>query len=56
MLEARANYRDALVAFLEQHKEKLDEQLANAACTLTRCACWIQKIRKCRRFSTTLRH
>lgn len=24
-LEARANYRDALVAFLEQHKEKLDE-------------------------------
>ena len=29
---------------------------ANAACTLTRCACWIQKIRKCRRFSTTLRH
>ena len=29
---------------------------ANAACTLTRCACWIQKIQKCRRFSTTLRH
>ncbi|MBK0098634.1 histidine--tRNA ligase [Erwinia sp. S63] len=24
-LEARANYRDALVAFLEQHKDKLDE-------------------------------
>nr|WP_306309258.1 histidine--tRNA ligase [Xenorhabdus anantnagensis] len=24
-LEARANYREALVAFLEQHKEKLDE-------------------------------
>ncbi|WP_442976069.1 histidine--tRNA ligase [Rouxiella sp. T17] len=24
-LEARANYRDALVAFLEQHKESLDE-------------------------------
>ncbi|MFN1142985.1 histidine--tRNA ligase [Serratia quinivorans] len=24
-LEARANYRDALVAFLEQHQEKLDE-------------------------------
>lgn len=24
-LEARANYRDALVAFLEKHKEKLDE-------------------------------
>ncbi|MEQ4530396.1 MAG: histidine--tRNA ligase [Mixta sp.] len=24
-LDARANYRDALVAFLEQHKEKLDE-------------------------------
>nr|WP_286175099.1 histidine--tRNA ligase [Enterobacter sp. Cy-643] len=24
-LEARANYRDALVAFLEQHEEKLDE-------------------------------
>ncbi len=24
-LEARANYRDALVAFLEQHKEQLDE-------------------------------
>ncbi len=24
-LEARANYRDALVAFPEQHKEKLDE-------------------------------
>src|SRR5690606_39972492 len=24
-LEARANYRDALVAFLEQHVEKLDE-------------------------------
>ena len=24
-LEARADYRDALVAFLEQHKEKLDE-------------------------------
>ncbi|VDZ77505.1 histidyl-tRNA synthetase [Salmonella bongori] len=24
-LEARANYRDALVAFLEQHKETLDE-------------------------------
>ena len=24
-LEARANYRDALVAFLEEHKEKLDE-------------------------------
>lgn len=24
-LEARANYRDALVAYLEQHKEKLDE-------------------------------
>ena len=24
-LEARANYRNALVAFLEQHKEKLDE-------------------------------
>ncbi|BBU81953.1 hypothetical protein EIMP300_33530 [Escherichia coli] len=29
---------------------------ANAACTLTRCAYWIQKIRKCRCFSTTLRH
>ncbi len=24
-LEARANYRDALVAFLEQHQETLDE-------------------------------
>ncbi len=24
-LEARANYRDALVAFLEQYKDKLDE-------------------------------
>jgi histidyl-tRNA synthetase len=24
-IEARANYRDALVAFLEQHKDKLDE-------------------------------
>lgn len=41
-LEARANYRDALVAFLEQHKEKLTKT-ANAACTLTRCAYWIQK-------------
>ena len=34
-LEARANYRDALVAFLEQHKRKSWTKTANAACTLT---------------------
>lgn len=41
-LEARANYRDALVAFLSSIKKSWTKT-ANAACTLTRCACWIQK-------------
>jgi len=32
-LEARAHYRDALVAFLEQHKEVLDEDCKRRMCT-----------------------
>ncbi len=40
-LEARANYRDALVAFLSSIKKSWTKT-ANAACTLTCCAYWIQ--------------
>lgn len=54
-LEARANYRDALVAFLEQHKEKLDEDCKRRMYT-NPLRVLDSKIRKCRRFSTTLRH
>lgn len=54
-LEARANYRDALVAFLEQHKEKLDEDCKRRMYT-NPLRVLDSKIRKRRRFSTTLRH
>ena len=54
-LEARANYAMRWWHSLSSIKKSWTKT-ANAACTLTRCACWIQKIRKCRRFSTTLRH
>ena len=40
-LDARANYRDALVAFWNSIKTSWTKT-ANAACTATRCACWIQ--------------
>lgn len=53
-LEARANYRDALVAFLEQHKEKLDEDCKRRMYT-NPLRVLDSKIRKCRRYSTTLR-
>lgn len=40
-LEARANYRDALVAF-SSSTSRCWTKTANAACTATRCACWTQ--------------
>ena len=40
-LEARANYRDALVAYLEQFTDKLDED-SNAGCIPTRCGAGLQ--------------
>lgn len=40
-LEARANYRDALVAYPEQFTDKLMKTV-NAGCIPTRCGCWTQ--------------
>ncbi len=51
-LEARANYRDALVAFLEQHQETLDEDCKRRMYT-NPLRVLDSKIRTCRRCSTT---
>lgn len=51
-LEARANYRDALVAYLEQHKEKLDEDCKRRMYT-NPLRVLDSKTRKYRRCSTT---
>ena len=47
-LEARANYRDALVAF-PSSTSRCWTKTANAACTANRCACWTPRILRCRR-------
>lgn len=54
-LEARANYRDALVAYLEQHKEKLDEDCKRRMYT-NPLRVLDSKTRKYRRCSTTHLH
>lgn len=54
-LEARANYRDALVAYLELHKEKLDEDCKRRMYT-NPLRVLDSKTRKCRRCSTTRLH
>ncbi len=53
-LEARANYRDALVAYLEQFTDKLDEDSKRRMYT-NPLRCWTPKTRTCRRCSTTRR-
>lgn len=48
-LEARANYRTALIDYLEQYQTYW-MKIASAACTPTRCVCLIRRILMYKRF------